>query len=454
MSAVKIINALAATTSRTDKEQILIDAFMRGEREFFQCAKMAYDILLTFGVKKVPEITEEDDGDPGTFSYEDFLDLADKLRRRELTGNAARDALLDACDRCNVTVWNTFYRRVLLKDLKCGVETSTINKVLKKLAQSETDAANLVIPVFSCQLAQDGAKPEHAKKIAGRKMLDIKLDGVRLLAILDKEAGTVTLYTRNGKINENFPEIQAALARLMQSLPGSIVLDGEVVAASFQELMTQVNRRTDVDTSSAKLAVFDVIPLSAFRAGVCDIPQEMRHIILANMETTGQFKEHTGGLVYAIPKVTVDLDTPEGQATFSEFNRQAIEAGYEGIMVKDPEAPYELKRTFAWMKIKPFIEVTLKIVGFYEGEQGTKYEGMLGGLNMEGEDDGRHISVNVGGGFSDSERAYIWKHQDEYLNTLGEVRADALSLEKGSTVWSLRFPRWKGRRGFVPGEKL
>ena len=218
--------------------------------------------------------------------------------------------------------------------------------------------------------------------------------------------------------------------------------------------MTQVNRRSDVDTSSAKLAVFDIVPLSAFRAGVCDIPQEMRHIILSNMETTGQFKEHTDGLVYAIPKVTVDLDTPEGQTTFAEFNRQAIEAGYEGIMVKDPEAPYELRRSFAWLKIKPFIEVTLKIIGFYEGEPGSKYVGMLGGLEMEGEDDGRPIRVNVGGGFSDKERKEIWDNQADWLGIMGEVRADALTLERGSTVYSLRFPRWKGRRGFVPGEKI
>ena len=123
-------------------------------------------------------------------------------------------------------------------------------------------------------------------------------------------------------------------------------------------------------------------------------------------------------------------------------------------MVKDPDAPYELRRSFAWLKIKPFIEVTLKIVGFYEGEPGSKYVGMLGGLVMEGEDDGKQIAVNCGGGFSDAERKEIWNNQADYINTLGEVRADALTLERGATVYSLRFPRWKGRRGFVPGEKL
>ncbi len=453
MDAVSIINALAATPKRTEKEQILMDTFMQGHREFFVGAQLAYDILVTFGVKRAAEITEEDDT-PGTFTFDDFLVLLGKLRRRELTGHAARDAMIAAAETCHAPTWNTFYRRVILKDLKCGVELSTINKVLKKLSDTEDDAKTLMIPDFSCQLAQDGAKPEHQKKVSGRKMLDVKLDGVRLLTILDKEAGTVTQYTRNGKVNENFTEVRESLMSLMADLPGSVVIDGEIVSVNFQDLMKQVNRRDGVNTAAARLAVFDIIPLAAFQAGICTTSQEHRHEILANLDLEGVFKKHTNGLVYVVPKVVVDLNTPEGQVTFKEFNKAAIEAGYEGIMVKEPTAPYELKRSFAWLKIKPFIEVSLTIVGYEEGKAGTKNVGKLGAWIMEGEDDGKKIAVNCGGGFSDIERAEFWNRRDEFMGFVGEVRADALTLEDGGDVWSLRFPRWKGFRGTVPGEKL
>lgn len=452
MNEVDIVRALADTTSRKEKEAILINAFMQGNRRFFEGSKMAYDNLITYGVKKIPEILDEDDGSTGTFTYEDFVELSEKLRKRQLTGNAARDALLDACDASNVTMWNEFYRRILLKDLRCGVDTSSINAALKKTKHE--DAERYIIPVFSCQLAHDGVKEEHAKKISGTKMLDIKLDGVRLLTILDKENGTVTQYTRNGRINTNFDEIREGLAKLMHTLPGSVVLDGEVVSSSFQELMTQVNRKNKVDTSSAKLALFDIIPLDDFKKGKCDAPQGLRHIILSNLETTGDLKKYTDGRVYVVPKLTVDLDTPEGQAQYKEFNRQAIESGYEGIMVKDPNAPYKVGRSFAWLKIKPFIEVTLQIVGVYEGKAGTKYEGMMGGFYMEGEDDGKIIKTECGTGFSDEERDAIWKDQASWIGIMGEVIADAYSLESGSTTYSLRFPRWKGRRGFEVGEKI
>ena len=53
--------------------------------------------------------------------------------------------------------WNFFYRRILLKDMRCGVSEKTINNVANK-----NNFENFKIPVFACQLAQD---VENHKKI-------------------------------------------------------------------------------------------------------------------------------------------------------------------------------------------------------------------------------------------------------------------------------------------------
>jgi DNA ligase-1 len=426
---------------------------MDGERDLFTGFKLATDPLVSFGVAKVARIDIEDE-DPGSFTFDDFLDLAGKLQRRALTGHAARDAINEAAQTCHAGTWNTFYRRILLKDLGVGVETKTINKVLGKIAGAHPEANDYLIPVFGCQLAHDGAAPQHAKKIKGRRLLDIKLDGVRLIAILDKQAGTVNLFTRNGKLNENFSEITDALHRLMEALPGSVALDGEVVAGSFQELMTMVNRRDDLDTSAARFALFDMVPLDDFRAGRCEVAQEARHAALSALQMSGMLTKHCDKLVYVIPKVEVELDTPEGQERFSEFNAQAIAAGYEGIMIKDPAAPYVGKRSDAWLKVKPFVEVSLSVTAVLEGEADGKYVGQLGALACEGEDDGRLIRVNVGSGFTDAQRREFWAQGERLIGRICEVRADALTLEAGETVYSLRFPRFKGWRGSEPGEKL
>jgi DNA ligase-1 len=169
---------------------------------------------------------------------------------------------------------------------------------------------------------------------------------------------------------------------------------------------------------------------------------------------SGMLTKHCDKLVYVIPKVEVELDTPEGQERFSEFNAQAIAAGYEGIMIKDPAAPYVGKRSDAWLKVKPFVEVSLSVTAVLEGEADGKYVGQLGALACEGEDDGRLIRVNVGSGFTDAQRREFWAQGERLIGRICEVRADALTLEAGETVYSLRFPRFKGWRGSEPGEKL
>ncbi len=450
MNAVDVIRKLQTTNSRTDKEQIVLDAWMQGERNFFTGVMMAYDILMPFHVAKVAEILDPVADPDATFTWDDFVVLADSLHKRKVTGNAARQAIADAAQACDPFMWNEFYRRVLLKDLRCGLTDTITSKVLGKLLKSDPTAADYILNEFGCQLAKDGNDEANAKHMTGEKMLDIKLDGVRLLTIVDLEADTVTQHTRNGKVNTNFPHICEAFEAIKSELTESMVFDGEITAKSFQELMTQVNTK-DKAKSDTKLALFDAIPLKDFKTGKCATSQKDRHSILCGMIPM-ILKLASDGRVYVIPKLHVNLDTKEGQAAFAEFNREALEAGYEGIMLKNPKAPYETKRSNAWLKAKPFIEVSLAIVGWEEGT--GKNVGKLGAWIMEGEDDGKKISVKCGGGFSDKEREDFWKRKEELKGFIGEVRADCLSLEQGETVYALRFPRWKGFRGTEPGEKL
>jgi DNA ligase-1 len=147
----------------------------------------------------------------------------------------------------------------------------------------------------------------------------------------------------------------------------------------------------------------------------------------------------------------VDLDSQEGQTRFSEINANAIRQGFEGIMIKDPQAPYECKRSVSWLKQKPFLEVSLEVKDVEEGT--GKNLGRMGALVCFGFDDGREISVNVGSGFSDSLRLDVWADVGSVIGSIVEVRADAVTQNQDGT-YSLRFPRFLRFRGFVPGEKI
>jgi len=428
-----IIQKLEADNSRLGKEAILKQAHEEGLPEFFEGLTMALDPLVTFGVKQVPERSDVLSGQG--LSWEVFKELAEKLQQRELTGHAARDAIQLSMNVATEEQWNGWYRRILIKDLRCGVSEKTVNKVVPG-----------TVPIFTCALAHDSAK--HEKKMVGKKQIEIKLDGVRVITII--QGDKVEMFSRNGKQFHNFGHIIAEIEQVIKDypVPYPLVLDGEVMSANFQDLMKQVHRKDNVEANDAVLHLFDTIPLGCFQKGEWDKPQSFRsEITKAWVEEHKTVLEH----VQALDWETVDLDTPEGNKRFVELNKAAVDGGYEGVMIKDVDAPYECKRTHAWLKAKPFIEVTLEVK---EIEEGTgRNEGRLGAFVCEGVDDERHIKVNVGSGFSDDNRDSFWANKDSILGQLVEVRADAITQNQDGT-YSLRFPRFKTFRGFEIHEKL
>lgn len=332
--------------------------------------------------------------------------------------------------------------------MRAGFGESTINRVVtKKFPQ-------YIIPVFSCQLAQDGAKVEH--KVKGKKIIEVKLDGMRVLTIVYPE-GKVDQYSRNGKELVNFEVVKAQIAKHVGTFTEPMVLDGEIMSSSFQDLMKQARRKSDAKTDDAVLNLFDIIPLDEFQAGVGTRTQEQRSADLLAWFTPCEDEMPN---VTVVGQEVVDLDTVEGYERFKEINARAIEIDpdtgkprYEGIMLKELNDTYECDRTDSWLKIKPFIEVSLKAVAIEEGT--GKHAGRMGAVLFEGTDDDKFIRVSVGGGWSDKDRDDIWNNKDQVLGQIGEIKADAATKSQDSDdVWSLRFPRFKIWRGFVPGEKL
>jgi len=433
-----IIAQLEADNSKLAKQAIIKSAMEEGLDEFFEGITMALDPLVTFGVKQVPERSDVLTGQG--LIWRDFKVLANQLINRELTGHAARDAIELVMSVATVEQWNGFYRRILIKDLRCGVSEKTVNKVAKKFNGKYS------VPTFTCSLAHDSAN--HEKKMAGKKQIEIKLDGVRVITII--QGDKVEMFSRNGKQFHNFGHIIDEIKAVIKDhpVPYPLVLDGEVMSANFQDLMKQVHRKDGNQSTDAVLHLFDTIPLGCFKEGKWDKPQSFRSLI-----TNHWVRDHADLLehVQALDWEDVDLDTPEGQERFVALNKQAVDGGYEGVMIKDIDAPYECKRTHAWLKAKPFIEVTLEVVDVEEGT--GRNEGRLGAIVCEGTDDGKTISVNVGSGFTDVHRDDYWNSRDALVGNLVEVRADAVTQNQDGT-YSLRFPRFKTFRGFEAGEKI
>lgn len=438
-----VISDLENHSSRLNKEAIVLAQAEAGNDEFFEGCRFAFDAMVTFGVKQVSERTGTDG--PG-YSWAAFKTNIQKLIAREVTGHAARDLIQDMMDHSTNKQWNGWYRRILIKDLRAGFSETTVNKVVGK------KYAHYNIPVFSCQLAHDSAN--HEEKVVGRKLIEVKLDGVRVITIAYPD-GRVDQFSRNGKELVNFPYVKEQFALAIKNakrFPVPMVFDGEIMSSSFQDLMKQIHRKSSAQANDAVLNVFDMMTLEDFEAGGAKTNQLIRSENLKEWVET--YQEYLPN-VSVVGQEMVDLDTAEGQARYKEINAIAIAGGYEGIMLKDPYAGYECKRSVAWLKLKPFIEVSLTVTAVEEGT--GKNLGRLGALVCEGVDDGKTIVVNVGSGFSDANRKEYW---DSYgtdpatiVGQVVEVRADAITQNQDGS-YSLRFPRFLHFRGFKAGEKI
>ena len=434
-----IIAKIEATASRIEKEAILAQAVDENIPEFFDGLKYCYDQLITFGVKEVPESNVlNGQGLP----WLAFVELAESLRYRKLTGHDARDAILLAMSVATQDQWNGWYRRILIKDMRAGFSETTVNKVVKKLKRPE-----YAIPVFACQLAEPA--DSHQKLMSGPVICDPKYDGTRAIVYLNYLNHTVTIYSRNGKVFKNFGHIEKGLEPLIDVFGRDTILDGEIISSSFQELMKQVHRKTDVDALDAKLIVFDTLPAVEFQQGKSVMRQRTRLNFLKGYKNAIQDTK----VAEIVDSQEFDLSNPSSKADFNKWAASVVEAGLEGVMVKNPDAVYECKRTTAWLKIKPSITLDLVVVSIEEGTGRNK--GRAGALVCEGVDNGRKIRVNVGSGLSDQDREEIWRDPTAVIGSIAEVEADAVTKSQDeNSEWSLRFPRFKTWRSFGTAGKI
>jgi len=445
------IQKLSESDSRLHKENVILQALTATKlgndisSRFLRGLNVCYNPFVTFGVKQITERvvfddTEVDHENP----WEEYFDLLGRLAKRELTGNTARDAIEDMSMRFDSVEWNSFCAPILRRDMRVGVSEKTINKICKKTEYE--------IPVFGCQLATNS---EGRPEMRGTKRLEPKLDGVRVIMIVQPDPyrpadSSVFCYSRNGKVFDNFSHIEdqirnnvkeliAAADKVddMQSgiLKQGFVLDGEVVGNTFQELMRQARRKENVNATDSVFHVFDVLPLADFQRGHWNAQLSKRIALLEAMQAA--FDKMPNAEL--LPHLQVDLDTGEGKNQLERYAKDMVNAGFEGIMIKNLDAPYLCKRSTDWMKWKPTITVDLEVIGLEEGTGRNK--GRLGALVCNGVDDGKEITVNAGSGFSDTERDSLWEDRNLIVGRTVEILADAVTQNQDGT-YSLRFPRF------------
>lgn len=318
------------------------------------------------------------------FIDEETFKLLDRLNKREITGNQARYITEEYIKTLSPNNARLFLM-ILDRSLDIGLAIKSINSVFPDL-----------IPTYDVMLAQK----VDWKKIFYPYIASPKFDGIRATFIDGK------FYTRSGKLIVGIHHLEDKLKDINLPFDGELLIPGK----PFQISAGQI--RSLNPSPNAHFYPFDIPIKSA--------PFTER------LEVLNSFKNKFSDIHI------VDHFYVNSKKEIMSVYQKQLEAGLEGLVLKDPNHYYVQKRSSKWMKLKNISSVDVPIIDFIEGE--GKYASMLGALVVQ-LDNGEY--TDVGTGFSDNERKEIWDNKEKYRNKTIEVLFHEYTIDG-----RLRHPRF------------
>ena len=219
----------------------------------------------------------------------------------------------------------------------------------------------LHVPV-KMMLAQVAESVDSAVKEMGKVAVEWKFDGTRVQ--IHWGNGKVTIFSRRlENVTKALPDVVEEVKKAVRE---GVILDGEAVAIKdgkpmpFQHILRRFRRKYEIgkmlEKIPIKVYVFDI--LFADGEETIDLPLSERRALLESV--VGK----SGKILLAEQKITDRVENIE------DIYHQALNAGHEGVMMKNPKSPYiPGKRGKHWLKLKPVMEnLDLVVVGGEWGE--------------------------------------------------------------------------------------
>ncbi|MFP8954330.1 ATP-dependent DNA ligase LigA [Natrialbaceae archaeon A-arb3/5] len=292
-----------------------------------------------------------------------------------------------------------------------------------------------------------------------------KYDGARIQLHYDPEGATESgestaethVFSRNMEdVTDALPEVVEFAEETLQE---PAILDGEVVAVGedgeplpFQEVLKRFRRKHDVAKAREDVAVRPVFfdCLHADGEDLLAEPLTARHGRLRDVLTDDQDADDSDIEGLSLLWITDDPDEIEA------IDADALEAGHEGIMLKNPESTYSPgRRGKNWRKRKPDVETLDCVVTGAEWGEGRRAT-FLGTFELSIWDDGELETVGkVATGITDEKLAELTELLEPHIVAEDGQTVDlepAVVFEVGyeeiqtsptySSGYALRFPRF------------
>lgn len=387
-------------TSGKGSRSIITDAIKALDADGRKLCFLALNPYITFGIKQVPEIdfSSLEDG-----PLDKFFELCQQLQTRQLTGNQARIAIIDCLEEYTPKTIDLL-SRVLRKNLQANFNTKTYNSAVPDVDK---------IPTFEVMLADKCEDDDQMLDVisGGGIIADYKYDGVR--TILVANGTNFTFYSREGV---EMPYCQGLfdedLTKILDEI-GPFVLDSEQFSGSWEETM---NARKGGDNSAKQnmgLKAFFIMPYDDWVNQSTEITMKQNRENIEKIFTKIKPKK----IVISDSRIVNSIDEIKSmlqEVTTPGFDNQP--KGYEGLILKNPNAVYQWKRVMDWCKVKNFYDVDMQVIEILPGRPNTKYSGKMGKVLGRGYlEDGTLVQGLIGSGFTDHEREFYYNNPQEII---------------------------------------
>lgn len=381
----------------------------------------AMDPTKIYGI--VPNLSWDQINSEGKKCFDtQTFELLDKLSKRELTGHAARDAVLDELDALYPPSASLLVN-ILKHDLRTGFGISITNKAKSGLIP--------VYPYMRCTARK------HAKfnKFNFKKGVfsEHKADGlyangniVESLQLVSRAGSEFPMDEFSEIINELSHVKETQLHGELLVLRDGVILDRKTGNGVLNSVMSGGKF---AENEKPVYMCWDVIPISAAKSkGKYNVPysERLKHLedILQNCKSV----------------VVIDYEIFHDLNSCYEHAKMMIKEGKEGTVIKDPDMPWE-DGTSKWqVKIKVEFECDLVVRGVIEGREGTKNEGRAGTLHCESSDSLLSVNVTIK---NEKMRDHVDANKEEWIGKIMTVLSNDIVINSsGKKAYSLFLGRF------------
>lgn len=412
---IKIFKQIQNTSSTNDKKAII--AANKDNELFKKCLIFLLNSDVVTGISdkkwnKINNISLK-----GIYLPSEFEDLLKYI----VINNSGRDEDIIICKAWCLSKElseeeTNFVKQMITKKFRLGCDKKVVNSVIPKLIS--TWDVQQAYPISEKNEPKDGEWFALSQKLNGNNCAYYKGQ----------------LISRQGKPFTGLDHIIKDIEQLPKH--ENYMFNGELIRKNYDNLSdndnfqigTGIINSDESDKSCIKFVIYECIPNEEFENGESKLKYKARREQVLNPLTIAISRLQTDNLE-VVPIIYEGSDKSVIQPLLDKADKD----GWEGLML-NKDTKWKNKRNNGILKVKSFKDVSLRVIDIEEGTGRNKNK--LGAVVCKYNDN----TVNVGSGFTDKQRIYYWKHKDEIINHIINVKYKSITTDTKTKLKSLQFP--------------